>query len=178
MSGIDAFTSGDLARAYDVFLASAAASDTSGAVAVAEAARVAILANDVERARAALARYRDTNFHGRAVDADARTLEAGILGLEGRRDASVAAYRDAWREWRGLGCRFDLAIAQLTAASVLGVGDPEVASVIVECRETLTQLRARPLLQRLDALVDRAAPSGREAASSHTSEPTVMEPAT
>ena len=89
---------------------------------------------------------------GGAADHHLEVLHAGIAVLEGRRDEAVTVYRSALSGYRSFGLRFSFALAVLDMATLLGMDDPAVRSVIDEGRAILQELGARVLLERLDAL--------------------------
>jgi hypothetical protein len=98
---------------------------------------------------------------GDAGDHDLEGLRAGIAASEGRTADAVELYRAALAGYRTYGLRFDYALTVLDMAMLLGPGEPAVRAVIPEGREILAGLEARPLVERLDALV---AASGAEPA--------------
>jgi class 3 adenylate cyclase/tetratricopeptide (TPR) repeat protein len=113
-------------------------------------ARVAV---EVPAYRAELGVYRD---------AERLAIDAGIAGLEGRRDESVAMYQDAARAFRSLDCPQDLAWTLLDAAYVLGPEDPAVPPMADEARRIFEQFGARAYLDRLDEdMAPRAARRAR-----------------
>jgi class 3 adenylate cyclase/tetratricopeptide (TPR) repeat protein len=90
---------------------------------------------------------------GRAVDADARVLQAGIAARQHRVEAALDAYRTALGIYRDMGMRFDLAMTGLDMVALLG---PEVAGVraaAAEARAILVELGAKPVIARLDRLI-------------------------
>ena len=88
-------------------------------------------------------------IRGRATVAHRRTAEAGIAALEGRIDEASEIYRDAIEKWRVLESALDLALCELDLVLLLGA-DHSDATVAKEARDILTEIGARPFLQRLD----------------------------
>jgi len=98
---------------------------------------------------------------GDAGDHDLEGLRAGIAAAEGRTADAAEPYRAALAGYRAYGLRFDYALTILDMANLIGSIEPAVRAVIPEGREILAGLGARPLVERLDALV---AASGAEPA--------------
>ncbi|HUG30110.1 MAG TPA: adenylate/guanylate cyclase domain-containing protein [Candidatus Limnocylindria bacterium] len=145
-----AFAAGDLARALELaepFFQSATFSDL---IDFEYFGRYALHAGRVDAASRLLERI--GGGPGGVADHHLEAIRAGIAVLEGRRDDAVALYRSALAGYRAFGLRFSLAMAVLDMAVLLGPDDPAVHSVIDEGRAILTELGARPLLARLDAL--------------------------
>ncbi len=113
------------------------------------AGRVAFLRRDT----AALARLIDLHeglrVHGDAISVERVTLRAGLAALEGRTVEAHAGYRDALEAWRALGLDWDEALTGLDMATVLDLGQPDVAAAVARAREVFQRLRARPFLERL-----------------------------
>ena len=119
------------------------------------AARAALWAGDVPAAAEAAGRIEASVLRGQAIRLDLATVRAGIAALEGRRTDAIAGYRDVLRGWRTAGLVFDEALAVVDMATVLAPSEremPEAATVIDETRATLTRLRAKPFLERLDTV--------------------------
>jgi class 3 adenylate cyclase/tetratricopeptide (TPR) repeat protein len=79
-------------------------------------------------------------------------LEAGILALEGRADEAAEHFVHALQAFAELGATFDRALCQLTMAAVLPVARRDVAAAVDDARGVLGELRATPLLARLDEM--------------------------
>jgi hypothetical protein len=116
------------------------------------AGRAAILGGDVERASSALAVVESIGSSG-AFGADAAMLRAGIDALEGRRAEALAGYRTALSRYRDLGLRFDEALTATEIVAVLGPDDPDVVALAAGTAATLRDLRASPILARLEGLL-------------------------
>ncbi len=93
------------------------------------------------------------NPFGGVVDHDLATLHAGIAAAEGRTADALALYRSAIGGYREAGCRFDVALTIFDMARLIGPDEPAVNASIPEAREILESLEARPLIERLDALM-------------------------
>ncbi|MFI5255156.1 MAG: hypothetical protein ACHQ15_06850, partial [Candidatus Limnocylindrales bacterium] len=127
------------------------------------AARCALWSGDATAAAADLEQLDATDRRGPMIEADRRTIRAGIAALEGRLADAVAGYRDAARRWRDLGVGFDLALCDLDAVRFLGDADPKLAHEAAdEARGIFTRLGAKPFLARLDVAVERPSPSVAE----------------
>ncbi len=156
-----ALMNGDLSRAFDLSIEAASSSWVNGPAPIAWAGRAATWAGDVSRVRSSLERHVASAQHGPALELERITMRAAIAGLEGRTSEAVALYRDAFRGWRELGCRFDFALAAIDAATVLGVGEAEIDAAATESSDFLTSVGATPFLARLDAgRVTTGAPVG------------------
>ena len=97
---------------------------------------------------------------GRRTDAVLATMDAGIAMLEGRSADARAGYADAQRRWRELGLSFWLAMCQLDIAITGAMEPDERRRAAAEAREIFERLRAKGLIDRLDAaLAGRGEPS-------------------
>jgi class 3 adenylate cyclase/tetratricopeptide (TPR) repeat protein len=97
-----------------------------------------------------------SGFHGPAIEADRRTIRAGLAALEGRRADALAIYRDALRAWRDLGLAWDEALCGLDMALLLDPTDPDVRAAASSSREILVRLDASPFRARLDVAMARS----------------------
>ena len=137
------------------------------------AARSALWSGDAAAAAADLEQLDATDRRGPMIEADRRTMRAGIAALEGRMADAAAGYRDAARRWRDLGVDLDLALCDMDAMRLLGDADPKLSHESAdEARKIFTRLGAKPFLARLEAAMARPAPANRQAGS----EPTVVTP--
>jgi tetratricopeptide (TPR) repeat protein len=157
-----AFAAGRLDDARTAWLRAAElwASSWAGSLATSlpRAARAALWAGDGAAARDDLAALAASGVHGPAIEADRRTVQAGIAALEGRPSDALALYREALRAWRDLGLAWDEALCGLDMALLLDPAEPEVRAATEAAREILVRLEAAPFLARLDdalARVDR-----------------------
>ncbi|HSG86994.1 MAG TPA: adenylate/guanylate cyclase domain-containing protein [Candidatus Limnocylindrales bacterium] len=146
-----AFGAGDLARAHEEWMAYAPSNALNGPNACFYAGLAALLAQDPDRASAALEAHRRTGLRGPLATQDRRLLQTGIAILEGQLDqgirnglAAIDGYRQLDVDWR-------LALAGLMLAATAGPDDPRVQAAAGQARETFERLGARPFLERLDA---------------------------
>jgi class 3 adenylate cyclase/tetratricopeptide (TPR) repeat protein len=164
----DAFGSGRLGDARE---ASHRAGDLVAEylpIALAMAARAALWMGDVSGAAGDLATLDASGVHGPAIDADRKTVQAGIAALEDRPAEAIPLYREALRAWRDLGLAWDEALCGLDMATLLDPSEPEVRAAAESAREMLVRLGAKPFIARLDAATARptvAATSAPQAGS-------------
>jgi len=160
-----AFAAGRLgdARTAWLRLADSTGSAANAADWLTRAARAALWAGDAAAARADLAALDASGVHGPPVEADRRTIRAGLAALEGRPADALPLYREALRAWRDLGLAWDEALCGLDMATLLDPADPEVRTAADAAREILVRLEAAPFIARLDAAL--AGPSDRTAHS-------------
>jgi tetratricopeptide (TPR) repeat protein len=123
---------------------------------LAGAARAALWSEDAAGAADNLAALDGSGFHGPAVEADRKTIRAGIAALDGRPGDAMALYREALRAWRDLGVPWDEALCAIDMATLLDPSEPEVRAAAEAAREILVRLEARPFIARLDAATSRA----------------------
>ena len=88
------------------------------------AARPALWARDVERAKEFLRRYTELGDFGPVADARMATLKAGVAALEGRSAEAIALYKEALRGWRAVHAVIDEALTGVDAAELLDRTDP------------------------------------------------------
>ena len=134
------------------------------------ATRVALWLGDPARARASLQLHEALSERGRVVSAVRLSLRAGVEALEGRRDAAVAAYREALRAWREMDVPFYVGLTALEFAILVGPNEPEAAAAADEARAIWTRLGSPPLLARLDEGLARWA-EGAETATGPSAVP-------
>jgi tetratricopeptide (TPR) repeat protein len=129
------------------------------------AGRCALLAGDSEGARGDLAQVDAIGRRGRAIDADRTTLRAGVTALDGQPHEALAGYREAMLTWRDLGLVWDEALCTIDMATLLGPDEPDVRSAAERAHEILTQLQAKPFLERLESALSApiVRPDGRAA---------------
>jgi len=147
----EAFVAGRYAEARAHVLKSAVSFASSTAEAHLFAARAALWGGDAAAALADLHEVAGTGRRGRALDNDQAVIRAGIAALDGRPAEALAAYRQALRTWRDLGCVWDEALSAVDMATLLDPTEPEVQAAAASGREILTRLGAKPLLALLDA---------------------------
>jgi hypothetical protein len=126
-------------------------------IALAVSARAALWMGDASGAAGDLAELDGSGAHGPAIDADRKTIRAGIAALEGRSAEAVPIYREALRAWRDLGLAWDEALCGLDMATLLDPSEPEVRGAGESSREILVRLGAKPFIARLDAATSRPA---------------------
>jgi hypothetical protein len=91
------------------------------------------------------------SYPGRVTAAIRREGEAVLAGLAGRRKESLAGFLDAIHRWKELGMAFEVGLAQLTLATVLGVAESEARAAVEEARAVFERVGSAPLLDRLAA---------------------------
>ncbi len=158
--GVAALASGNMPEVIATCARAEALSSTLEAVLRPRAARAALWMGDVSTAQAHLAASEASGLHGPSIEADRRTVRAGIAALEGRSTEALPLYRESLRAWRDLGLSWDEALCGLDMVVLLDPADPEVRSIAESTREILVQLEAAPFIARLDAAVDSAVGSG------------------
>jgi len=119
-------------------------------------ARAALWAGDTGAAQRILQAMTASGYRGAAFATDQITIQAGLAALDGGRAEALAAYREAIRTWRVLGLAFDEALTGIDMVTLLDPSEPDVRAAADSSREILTRLRARPLLERLDAALAKA----------------------
>jgi class 3 adenylate cyclase/tetratricopeptide (TPR) repeat protein len=114
------------------------------------AARGALWLGDPARLRLVLDRLDGLRVFGRWLEANRRTLMAGLVALEGNYDEAVPAYLDAIRRWRELDAPPYLGFCLMEFATLLGPDQPDAAAAAEEAREIFTRLNSPPMLERLE----------------------------
>ena len=94
-------------------------------------------------------------LHHPLIEARRLVLRAGLTALAGDAAGSVRLFDSGLRIFRELATPFEEALAVLVMASVLDAELPEVHAAVDRARELLTQLRAGPYLDQLDAAAGR-----------------------
>jgi class 3 adenylate cyclase/tetratricopeptide (TPR) repeat protein len=169
--GLEAFARSDYAGASAQWRQGLPMSDYNAPYILPRIGVVSILAGDAGGAREALAALAATGARGRAIDADRATIEAGIAGLSGDREAAIAGYRAGAAAFRDLSLDWDEALLALQAASVLGPRMPEVDAWIDRGREVLQRLGATPILDQLERLAIGESAAARAAGDGPVREP-------
>ncbi|MEK6191924.1 MAG: adenylate/guanylate cyclase domain-containing protein [Chloroflexota bacterium] len=134
-------------------------------------ARIPTWQRDEPALAAALEALREAGRHGETADALRLTMKAGLAALRASTDEALQFYRQARDGWDDLGLRWDLALLGIDMAVLLDHGLPEVGAAIARSRAILTELGARPFLERLEAEVAR---SGTAATLSGEAQPIPM----
>jgi class 3 adenylate cyclase/tetratricopeptide (TPR) repeat protein len=169
LDAIVAFAAGRLADARTAWRRVAELSVADLPSVLPASARAALWDGDGAAARDDLAALYESGFHGPAIEADRRTIRAGIAALEGRSADALPLYRAALRAWRDLGLAWDEALCGLDMATLLDPADPEVRAAAEAAREILVRLRAAPFIARLNAALARSADR-----TGHSAMPTMM----
>lgn len=162
-----AFVGRDLGAAQALLHESAAIAPTRAPRDLGVAGCCAVLARDLEAARADLAAVRALAVHAPVFDAREREVEAGIAAMEGRTADALAAYADAISRWDALGMAGDAAQTALAMATVLDPTEPRVRSHADAARATFERLGHRPMVAWMDDVLGRPAQprDGGQAAS-------------
>ena len=131
--------------------------------------RAAVVANDPDLIQEAAEMVRSLPATGAWSLAFRRHVEAALAGLEGRTAEAAAEHVAAHDTMVDLGQLFDAAILA-TLANLLLPGRPELRAIGERARETLTRLRARVWLRRLEAALDAPVPTAAGAPSATSAE--------
>jgi hypothetical protein len=78
------------------------------------------------------------------------TLRAGLAALEGRSEEASSGYREALDAWSSMDMPIDYAFTAIDAITLLP-SDPVAIEAVDRARGILTELGAKPLLERLGA---------------------------
>ena len=148
--GFAALGAGDLGAAQAAFHRAGEAYPTD-TEARSNAAHAALCRGDGPGAAAELAGIDATGFRAPAVEARRITIRAGLAAVEGRVPEALGLYRDALRRWRDLKLVVEEALCAVDMATLLDPAEPEVRAAMDSAREILVRLKAKPLLERLDA---------------------------
>jgi hypothetical protein len=151
MQAVIAFGAGDLAEARSFGLG-ARGRFTGGdsLYAAVIAGHAAVLLGDLSSLRGDREFFEYNAIFGDWFARSHASLEAGVLALEGNSEESIAAYRRVIDEWRAADLRFDLALALLERALLLGAHDPEAAGGRDEAAAIFEEMGATGLLERLE----------------------------
>ncbi len=162
-----AFAAGRFAEAANAWRASASLDATYVPTGRLLAAYASAAAGDLAAVRGDLVAFDTTRLRGPLVRTQRTTILGLLAALEGDPSAAVGHQRDALAAWRRIGFSLDEALTSLTIVTILGPDDPTIRANASEAREILERLRARPLVERLDAALERApeaAPASRPTA--------------
>ena len=121
------------------------------------AGHAALWDGDLESLKRVHHELEEMGGRGPLVAAQRRAMQAGIDGLEGRRTDALVGYRQAIGDIDELGAVLDVAYTAIDMAAALGPSEPEVQTQIDRARATLERLRAKALLDRLDAVLRQPA---------------------
>jgi tetratricopeptide (TPR) repeat protein len=117
------------------------------------ALRASLWSGDLEAARADLATLKALGSHGPFPDVQEKVLTAGVLALEGNKRDALRLYQEGRRTMRDGGLRFPLALTAIDMAILLP-GEAATHEAVAEGRGILTDLGAKPFLERLEASAD------------------------
>ena len=143
-------------EAFAKGIGAAEASATVVGQATSLASHAAAWRGDLDGARRAHSILEESGVHGPAVEASRRTMRAVVAALDGRAGEAAAGFRDAARQWRELGLRFDLALSHLDLLATLGGAGNGATAAADEARMILLEpSRPSRSLRRLEALEQR-----------------------
>jgi class 3 adenylate cyclase/tetratricopeptide (TPR) repeat protein len=162
---LDAFASGRLGEAHFAWHRAAELSVEYVPVSLARAARAALWLGENDEAGADLAALSASGVHGPAIQADEATIRAGIAAAEGYPDKALPLYGDALRAWRHLGLGWDEALCGFDMALLLDRDEPDVGAASAGARDLFTRLGASPLIEQLEAALERQQSAARLARS-------------
>jgi class 3 adenylate cyclase/tetratricopeptide (TPR) repeat protein len=145
-----ALAAGDLETAYRRAIDAHALHAQNLEMALSHAMRAAILARDAGRARIVAGHVDGLAGTGAWTQATRAYATAAVAALEGHRADALVGFRGARDQLKPLGNDFEAASRDVDALWVLS-DEPEVRSWAAEVRPLLEELRARPLLEQLDA---------------------------
>jgi hypothetical protein len=114
-------------------------------------ARMALWARDEAQLREALDDLRSIPEKVPWLNAATRFGEAGLAVLAGDRTQAAEGFEDAMRVWRELGYVWELVMTGLAFVTFVGAEAPEARAAGEEARGIAERLRARPIVERLDA---------------------------
>ena len=115
---------------------------------------------DLESLKRVHRQFEEMGGRGPLAAAQRRAMQAGIDGLEGRRTDALAGFRQAILDLDEIGAVLDGVYTAIDMAVAIGPSEPEVQTQIERARATLERLRAKALLDRLDAVMQQPASSG------------------
>ena len=152
-----AFCAGRLGEAGQRWRDGAARSPAQATGWLPPAAGIALTLGEADVAAADLAALDATGFHTPYLELQRRRVRAGLAALEGRTSEAARAYRDVLQEMLDRGYAWDHALVSVEMAKLVGPSEPDVIAAAAVARSTLERMRAKPLLERLDAALDRPA---------------------
>ncbi len=85
------------------------------------------------------------------MEADRRTIRAGIAALDGRTAEALALCRDSLRAWRDLGLPWDEALCGTDMPTLLDPDIPEVQAAAEAATDILVGLEATQFVAQLEA---------------------------
>jgi class 3 adenylate cyclase/tetratricopeptide (TPR) repeat protein len=156
---IRALQRGDLVAAAAGHLETSRLDPYNAVWSLGEAAIVALLCRDRERAAEVVRALRATRSHAPVARLSLQLGEAGIAALDGQAAAARSGLLDAYAGHRAIGASRRQALTGLVIATLLDPGDPQVRAAVTESRQLFEKMGAGLWLARLDA-----AEAGGEAA--------------
>jgi class 3 adenylate cyclase/predicted ATPase len=157
LKALAGLTHGSFVKAAREWIKQADGSPLNAPYALPRAGHAAILGGDPGLAQSILDRLAAIGSRGRAIETDIAGIRAGMAALAGDTAAAQAGYRDVRSRFAELGLGWDVAYMGLVAAARLDPADAEVASWIAESRATFERVKARPVLDLLERVIeDRA----------------------
>jgi class 3 adenylate cyclase/tetratricopeptide (TPR) repeat protein len=106
--------------------------------------------SEVRELAVGLAAHADTTPVWKALHAATR---GGVAALEGRTKGAVADYLEAIGGWSDVGYDFEAASTALDFVWAVGPGVPAARAAAEEARAVFERVRAKPYLERLDAVL-------------------------
>ncbi|MDP8904034.1 MAG: AAA family ATPase, partial [Chloroflexota bacterium] len=160
-----AFAEGDLLTARRLAVeAREAYAGGAAAYAFVVAGHAAVMVRDLAALRNDASWYDENRFAAAWLERSWRTIEAVMMVLEGRVEEGRQAYRRVIDEWRQADLRFDLALALLERARLLGAQDADALAGRAEAEAIFAAMGAAGFAARLERGADAAAsPVGKEA---------------
>jgi len=165
------FPQGRWVETADALLAAAREDAYNAASSCSTAGVAALLAGDVERTRTAIEGLERAGVQGPVMRDALRTLQAGLIALDGRTDEALRAYREVLEGHRATGMRRSEALVGLQMAALLDPELPAVADAVESSRRIFTELRAQAWLDRLDEILARRGLAARSLADRSVPEP-------
>jgi class 3 adenylate cyclase len=160
-----AFSAGRFAEAADLASRAPKSINFFHPLATPLAARAALWAGDLSRAREELAALDHTMMRGEALADDKKSLMASMAAMEGRTAEAIGLYREGLAGWRGLGLAWDEALTVIDMAKFVGPSEPEVQAAAEWALATLRRLGAKPYIERLEEAMRAPAPTGQPSES-------------
>jgi tetratricopeptide (TPR) repeat protein len=120
-----------------------------------DASQAAMWMHDAARVRETL--EATAPLRGRWAAAIKSTMRAALAATEGRTEEAAARFREALDAWSSMDLPIDYAFAAIDMVTLLP-GDPFAIEAGVRARQILTELGAKPLLERL-TMAEQPAPA-------------------
>lgn len=158
MRAMDGMGRGAFEVAFDEGIRAADAEPQIGWLASHLAGLAALWLRDVDRARTALGRLDSATRTGRAGRTARVSLRAIVATLEGRRADAVGGFREAIRGMKEVGSILHASQIGLAFALAVGPSDPEARVAAEQGREVFARVRARPWVEKTDAVLNGEVP--------------------